>query len=395
MKDNNKLELLLERFFNRYNKYNTKVLKVLGETIKQFEGLTPTQAHQLAQELKYSRTIDDLVKELARLSGVSTNDVFEAFDLIAKENTEFARAYAEAKGIPFKPYSQDSELMQLTKAIAGQTSATFVNLANSQAIGFTFKGKDGRVIFKNLRQTFIDVIDKALFNTTTGVIDYQSAMRSTIRQLADSGVKIHEYSVGYEGGYNRRIDSTVRQNVLTGIRQVNLDIQRQVGRKYGADGVEVSAHEPCAVDHLLINGRQYSNAEFRQVNNALERPVGTLNCRHFVFSIVLGVNKPEYTDKQLKEMEEESQKVIEYDGKQYTKYEATQQQRRLETAIRKQKDRQIIARSSGDKDEIAKTQAKISILTQKYADFSQKSGLKIYKNRLSVSGYHKVSTKKK
>lgn len=393
MKDNDKLELLLERFFNRYNKYNTKVLKVLGETIKQFEGLTPTQAHQLAQELKYSRTIDDLVKELARLSGVSTNDVFEAFDLIAKENTEFARAYAEAKGIPFTPYSQDSELIQLTKAIAGQTSATFVNLANTQAIGFTFKGKDGHVIFKNLRQTFNDLIDEALFNTTTGVTDYQSAMRSTIRQLADSGVKIHEYSVGYASGYNRRIDSTVRQNVLTGIRQVNLDIQKQVGRAYGADGVEVSAHEPCAVDHLPINGRQYSNAEFRQVNNALERPVGTLNCRHFVFSIVLGVNEPEYTDEQLEEMEKESQKIIEYDGKQYTKYEATQEQRRLETAIRKQKDRQIIARYSGDLEEVGKAQENITKLSQKYVDFSQKAGLKTYKNKLVVSDYRKVKVK--
>lgn len=393
MKDNNKLELLLERFFNRYNKYNTKVLKVLGETIKQFERLTPTQAHQLAQELKYSRTIDDLVKELAKLSGQSTADVYEAFDIIANENVEFAKAYAEAKGIPFTPYKESTELQSLVKAIAGQTSATFVNLANSQAIGFTFKGKDGRVIFKNLRQTFIDVIDEAVFNTTTGVVDYQSAMRSTIRQLADSGVKIHEYSVGYEGGYNRRIDSVVRQDVLTGIRQVNIDIQRQVGRAYGADGVEVSAHEPCAVDHLPINGRQYSNAEFRQVNNALERPVGTLNCRHFVFSIVLGVNKPEYTDEQLKEMEEESQKIIEYDGKQYTKYEATQEQRRFETAIRKQKDRQIIARSSGDLEEVSKAQENITNLTQKYADFSQKAGLKTYKNKLSVAGYRKVKVK--
>ena len=30
MKDDKKLELLLERFYQRYNKYNTKVLQVLG-----------------------------------------------------------------------------------------------------------------------------------------------------------------------------------------------------------------------------------------------------------------------------------------------------------------------------------------------------------------------------
>ena len=51
---------------------------------------------------------------------------------------------------------------------------------------------------------------------------------------------------------------------------------------------------------------------------------------------------------------------VSYKGKEYTKYEATQVQRQLETAIRKQKDRQIIARASGNDDEIRLAQQKIS-----------------------------------
>jgi hypothetical protein len=65
----------------------------------------------------------------------------------------------------------------------------------------------------------------------------------------------------------------------------------------------------------------------------------------------------------------------------------------METAIRQQKDRQIIARSSGDKQEIANAQQKISQLTSKYKDFSDKAGLDVYKNRLTVAGYKRVSTK--
>ena len=110
----------------------------------------------------------------------------------------------------------------------------------------------------------------------------------------------------------------------------------------------------CAEDHLHVQGKQYSKKEFERVNSSLDRPIGEYNCRHFVFRIVLGVNQPSYTRSQLRQLEQESLSKVEYEGNTYTKYEATQVQRKLETAIRQQKDNQIIARASGNKEEVAK-----------------------------------------
>lgn len=394
MKDDKKLELLLERFYQRYNKYNTKVLEKLGEAIKKFDGISPSTAHKIAQELKYGTDIDDLMAELSELSGKSIKDIEEAFDLVAEENVAFAEVYAKAKNKEFVDYKNNEQLKRLVKAIAGETNATFKNISRAKAIGFVLKDANGKKVFKNLKQTYNDLIDEAVFNVTTGTSDYQSAMRGVMKQLADSGVKIHEEKVGYKSGYNQRIDSAVRQNVLTGIRQVNLEVQKQVGRDFGADGVEISAHSPCAEDHLSIQGKQYSNAEFKRLNGNLERPIGEYNCRHFVFSIVLGVSQPSYSQKMLNQMNRESQNIIEYDGKKYTAYEATQVQRKLETAIRKEKDRQIIARASGDKDGVGTAQSNITTLTQKYNDFSKNAGLDTYKNRLAVSGYKRTSVAK-
>ena len=394
MKDDKKLELLLERFYQRYNKYNTKVLEKLGEAIKKFDGISPSTAHKIAQELKYSTDIDDLMAELSELSGKSIKDIEEAFDLVAEENVEFAEVYAKAKNMEFVDYKDNDQLKRLVKAIAGETNATFKNISNAKMIGFVLKDADGNKIFKNLKKTYNDLIDEAVFNVETGVTDYQSAMRSVMKQLADSGVKVHEEKVGYPSGYNRRIDSAVRQNVLTGVRQVNLEVQKQIGRQYGANGIEISAHSPCAEDHLFLQGKQFSNAEFKKLNASLERPIGEYNCRHFVFSIVLGVNQPSYSDKMLNQMNRESQSIIEYEGKKYTAYEATQVQRKLETAIRKEKDRQIIARASGDKDGVSIAQSNISTLTSKYNDFSRNAGLDTYKNRLAVSGYKRTSVAK-
>ncbi len=392
MQDEKKLDKILERYYSRYNKYNTKVLEKLGNVIKQFDGISPSQAHIIAQELKLGYDVDELLLELSKISGKSIQDVEILFDKVAKENVEFSEIYYKAKNKEFVEYKDNFQLQNLVTSIKKQTDETFINLSNSRSIGFVLKDKNNKIVYKPISKVYNDLIDEAVYNIESGVTDYQSAMRNTIRQLADSGVKIHEEKVGYESGYNRRIDSSVRENILTGVRQINIGIQEEIGKYLDTNGIEISAHSPCAEDHLHIQGKQYSKKEFAKINGDLERPIGEYNCRHFIFSVILGVNQPSYTKKQLKQMEKESNAKIEYEGQKYTKYEATQVQRKLETAIRQQKDRQIIARASNDKDEIGIAQKKISQLTNEYNKFSKKAGLDTYKNRLAVSGYHRLKS---
>ena len=393
MQNNEQLDKVLDLYYERYNKYNTEVLQMLGNVIKQFDGVTPSQAHIIAQELKYGFELNKLLRELSQISGKSIEDISKLFDKVAKENVEFSEVYFKAKNQEYVSYKDDMQLQDYVTSIKKQTNGLFTNLANSNNVGFVLKDDFGNATYKPLTKVYNDLIDKAVFNVSSGVTDYQSAMRNTIRQLADSGVRVHEEKLGYKNGYNRRIDSAVRQDILTGVRQINLDIQQEVGERFGADGVEISAHFPCAEDHLDIQGKQYTNEEFEKLNSELDRPIGEYNCRHFVFAIVMGVNEPSFSKNRLTRYKRYSQEKVEYEGKTYTKYEATQVQRQLETAVRKQKDRQIMARASGDKDEVRLAQQKISQLTTEYNKFSKVAGLDTYKNRMSVSGYHKVATK--
>ena len=390
MKDEKKLDLVLERFYNRFNKYNTKVLEELGNVIKQFDGLSPSQAHRLAQELKYSNNVDDLLKELSRLSGKSLKEMETLFDEVAKQNVGFSEIYYDVKGKEYIPYEENDRIRRYVDTVKLDTEGTFLNLSRQTSIGFSIKeGKD--YTFKPLENVYRDLIDEAVFNVSTGVFDYQSSMRSTLRQLADSGIKVHEDKIAYKN-YSRRIDTSVRQAILTGLRKINIGIQKQIGEELGTDGVEISAHPLCALDHLEYQGRQYSNDKFEDIQSNLERPIGDLgyNCRHFIFNVILGIQEPNYTDEELEEMKNETLKEITYNGKKYNMYEATQIQRQLETAIRRQKDRQIVSRASGDTQEAMKAQSKINQLLDKYTDFSNKAGLEVYKNRISVSGYRKI-----
>lgn len=387
MKDDKKLDKTLERFFNRFNGFNTEVLEILGNVVKQFDGLTEEQAHALAQELRMGYDLEKLKNDLARITGKSIKDIDILLDEVAKENVDFSEVYQRAKNGEFISYADNEPLQRIVESIKKQTNDTFLNLSQTQNIGFSLKDNKGNITFKPLTKVYNELIDKAVYNVSIGTVDYQTAMRKTIRGLADSGVKIHEEKLAYASGYNRRIDSSVRQNVLTGLRQVNIGVQEEIGDMLGSDGVEISAHFPCAEDHLPIQGKQFSKEKFEKLNNSLDRPIGEYNCRHFVFSVILGVQEPSHTNAMLEHFRQESLAKVEFEGKTYTKYQATQVQRKIETAIRRQKDRNIIANASGNEKEALKTQEKINQLTNKYKDFSNKADLKTYKNRLKVVGY--------
>ena len=105
------------------------------------------------------------------------------------------------------------------------------------------------------------------------------------------------------------------------------------------------------------------------------RPIGQLNCYHYVYNVVLGISKPQYTQEQLDDIKKRNHDGFMLDGKHYTNYQGQQLQRSLETNIRQQNDRRIMAEASGQDDEALLAQEAVTELTNKYFELSQKSGL--------------------
>lgn len=378
-------EKILERFYNRYDRYNTKVLKTLGETAKKFNNVDYMEAVIIAQGLEPTIIVDLLV-ELEAINALTMKDINEYLDIKTEGRLNYHKEHYEYRNTIPNNYA--------FKEITDRNKLNIINkLPKTTSIGFVMEDDFGNKIYRSIGDTYKSLIDKAVKSVALGKESYQSAMRDTIKQLADSGVKIHEEKIGYKNGYNRRIDSSVRQAILDGIRDFNQEMFDEIGKQIGADGVEIDVHFPCAIDHLDVQGQQYSNNDFDALQNDLERPIGTYNCRHNINPIILDIDKPQYSKKELSNIIKRNNKEYNYEGKKYTKYEASQEQRRLETAIRRQKDRQIISKASGDKTGIAKAQSKISELTSKYADFSKSMDLPMYKDRLSVPDYKRVSVK--
>jgi hypothetical protein len=155
----------------------------------------------------------------------------------------------------------------------------------------------------------------------------------------------------------------------------------------GCNGWEISAHANSAPDHEPIQGKQYSDAEYEVLNNSLVRRIGTLNCGHAAFPIILGVNEPQYTPEELEKFRQDNVEGVTVDGKHYTGYEATQMQRKLERAMRRQKRRILTAEAAGDKDTLTVAQTRLQRLRQEYSRFSKAAGLRTENERTQVAGF--------
>lgn len=405
MLNENKQEELLKIFQKRFENYNTKVLEELGNVIKQFKDLNPSQAYSLAQQLKYNTTIKDLLDELSKISGLSVKDLKAILEKVAKENIGFADVYYKARGLDTPIYSENKALQRLVSSIYSISGKEFKNIAKST--GFRLLDNNDKPLLLDIDKTYKEVIDRCVVAISQGKETYQQSMRSTLKQLSASGVR----KIEYESGYSRRLDTSIRQNILDSMRQVSNESQQLFGEEFDSDGVEISVHLNPSPDHSNVQGHQFSNKEYEKLQStgvATDynggvidirikdnfRPISTMNCFHYIFSIVLGVSKPQYSKEELKKIIDDNDKGAELDGKHYTNYELTQIMRKLETKIREQKDLQIMARASDDKDLILQAQTKITQLTNKYKQVVKISGLP---NQLStrsrVSNYHRVSIK--
>ena len=69
----------------------------------------------------------------------------------------------------------------------------------------------------------------------------------------------------------------------------------------------------------------------------------------------------------------------------------TQLQRRIELEIRKNKDKQILGRSSGDNALAEASELRIRQLTSKYNELCKVSGLQPKKQRMNISNYRRIA----
>ena len=381
------------------------VIATIAERVREIGEMSASDLHKLDMLFRSGADIHKINKEIARLTKLQVRAIENMLTDIARSAYLDAKQLFEYKGKTFIPFEENKPLQRVVRAISRQTAGTYMNLSKSQA--FMIRDLQNPKILKAtpLSKAYQSVVDEAVQATQSGVIDYHSAMRRTMTQLVDSGIQGTVYESETGRVTHQRLDTAVRRNVLDGVRAVNQGVQDVVGEQFGADGKEITVHECPAPDHEYLQGHQFTNEEyeklqsdedFQDVNGrkfrAVRRAIGTLNCRHFTFSIIVGFSTPAHTQEELNAIIKRNHEgYTDAKGKHRTLYECTQVQRRLETKVRKMKDGQIAARTSGDAELARWYQSKVNQYTATYKAFSKQCGLPTFPTKMTVKGYHKIS----
>lgn len=329
--------------------------------------------------------LKEIERAIRKTTGISEQKLNKLFDDVVERNQQYYTNVIDLAHI-----TQPETLVSIedTWAIYQQTKWDLRNI--TQSMGFLVDA--GRTMLPPAK-AYQWALDNAAMQVQSGAINYNQAIKMAVKQLADSGLKV----VDYESGHHDSIDVAARRAVMTGVSQLCAKYTEQSAEYLDTPYFEVSAHvgardkpgpSPWS-SHKDWQGRVYS-VRVGDIYPSIYDVCGLgavdglegANCRHRRFPWVEGVSERTYTNEQLEHIDDDH--GCTFDGKDYTAYEATQMQRRIERTVRKLKREKTAYKAAGLHEDETAVNIRLRRLNAKYKAFSVKAGLPEQPERMRV-----------
>lgn len=383
------LDAMPEELAELYRELEITLLEEICSRMKLADNLNEVTVQDIRALRSIGIDLDEIKKIIAESSGKSLKKLDELFDDVVERNQKY--------------YSELVDMAKVTKpdrfvdqsdidAIRRQTQDEFKNL--TQSMGFLVT-EGAKKVPLPIAKSYQWALDNAEMQILSGGISYSQAIRTAIKALSDSGIR----RVDYESGHTDHADVAARRAIMTGVNQICQKYSEQSVEYLETDLVEVSAHQGArdtgtgAENHKGWQGKVYRWSEKRG-NSKKSYPdfvestgygtgegLGGWNCRHHYFPFFEGVSERTYTDNQLSKIDPPP---FEYQGRTYTAYEATQQQRKIERTIRNLKREKAGYESAGMSEDAQSVSIRIRRLNAEYRSFSEAAGLKLQVERTKI-----------
>lgn len=280
----------------------------------------------------------------------------------------------EQGGVDLK---QPNSMKQITDGFKAQAKNDLKNISGTTAFKTPLLGT------VKTAEAYQRSLDLALLKVSTGTYSYKQACDDMIKEFTRSGLR----TVDYASGRTYQVDTAVRMIVRTSTAQLAGKITEANCRTTGQDLVIISQHMGSRDTHVYFQNKVFSMSGKSKKYPDIHAPLGEgcaygrpeglqgPNCTHMFYPFWEGISEiPE----PLKEPD-----PVEYKGRTYTRYEATQQMRAMEREIRALKREKYVADENVDRNQIA---AQIRANKDEYMRFSEAMNLKPKENRLLVGG---------
>lgn len=382
------LKVVPDNIVKIYQDLEDDIISDIARRLQKAGEITDTADWQTYMLGQIGNDLDEIKSKIAKTNKMSKDEVDKLFINATDRSMYYENiAYKKAGKKTLSLYDSPT-MMGFVAANAKKTHGELKNLTKS--LGFKFGDS-----FKSVAKTYQDTLNYAQFQVASSAFSYQDAARNAVRTLTESGLRV----VDYESGVSNMLDVAVRRATLTGINQTVAEMTLMQMKESDSEFVEVTAHMGARPDHQTWQGKVYHVGGDKDGYPDFEESTGYgtgaglcgWNCRHSFSVFFPDVSKRNYTDEQLKNIDPPP---VEFDGKTYTYYEATQKQRQIERMIRKTKRELVALDSAGLKSDFTAKSVRLRKQKDLYVDFSKSAKLKTRNERHQVYGFNKsVSSK--
>ena len=360
-----------------YVELEERIIQDIVRRIVKTGEVTSTADWQINRLKIIGYSSEDIEKMLKTTLNKSYPEMFELYDKVI--NWEYVRNkdLYEQVNAEYIPFEKNKHLNQAINGIAQQSLEDLENITRS--LGF-YLDINGKKTMTPLSKVYTEHLDRACFDIVSGAFDYNSVLRRTVTQLTNSGLR----TIDYVSGWHNRVDVAARRAVMTGLSQITGKITDYNAKKLGTEYFEVAWHAGARPTHAVWQGKVWTKEQLVSVCG-LGTVTGLLgaNCYHEYYPFFPGISERNWTNQWLEEKNQEENKPKEFQGKEYTVYEAKQRQRQMETAMRAQREKvRALQKGKADQDEILAHKMKYQGQLNEYARFSKKMGLRQERERI-------------
>lgn len=384
------IEALPSAMEQLYRSLQLNIMSDLTERLKaNGEEITSAADWQINRLYELGVSKDEIDSLIQSTLDVSDDEIDRIYDEVVKSGYARNEELYTSKGKEYIPYAENKQLQQLVKAVKNQTKSEYRNITGS--LGFAMRNADNTLSFTPLADFYQRSLDNGLMQIASGAVDYNTVLKKAVKAMTDSGLR----TVDYASGWSNRVDVAVRRALMTGFNQVVAKVNEDNAEQLGTEYFEVSYHRGARPTHQVWQGRVYSKKELETVCG-----LGTVtglcgaNCYHGYSPFIKGIDTPTYSEEELDRMNEEENTPKEYNGKQYTAYEAQQRQRQLETAMRADRQKiELLTQGGADDDTITGAKVRYFQRQDEYVKFSKAMNLPQQWERITVDGKNALGSK--
>lgn len=362
----------------KYRELENRVMEDIIRRIEKARKITSTADWQLNRYRILGNSTKDIEDLIRKAVGGDYPETFELYDEVIEQEYTRARELYEQVNETFIPYEQNAELQQLTNALVQQSNDELFNITKS--LGFKVSDGQGGLVFWPLAEYYNKYLDDAVLDIASGAFDYNTVIRRVVSQMTNSGLRTVEYA----SGHTNRCDVAARRAIMTGLSQLTSKVAEMNAQKLRTEYFEVDWHANARPSHRVWQGKVYSKQELVTVCG-LGTGDGLLgwNCYHEYYPFIPGISERNYTDKWLAEQNRKEDMPKKFRGREYTGYEATQKQRKMETAMRAQRQKvRLLQQGKANADDIIIEKCKYQAQLDEYREFSKKMGLQMQRERI-------------